>query len=43
MDEGWDGMVNGKVQNIDTYVYHIRAVSEHGYDIEKKGTFLLLK
>jgi gliding motility-associated-like protein len=42
-DEGWDGTVDGKIQNTDTYVYHIHAVSEHGYTIEKKGTFLLLK
>ncbi|MBN2764646.1 MAG: PKD domain-containing protein, partial [Bacteroidales bacterium] len=43
LDEGWDGTVNGKLQNTDTYAYYIRAVTEHGYEIEKKGNFLLLK
>jgi gliding motility-associated-like protein len=42
-DEGWDGTTNGKPQNIDTYAYYVRAVTNHGYETEKKGTFLLLK
>lgn len=41
--EGWDGVVKGKLQNADSYVYHIHAVSEHGYEIDKKGTFLLIR
>jgi gliding motility-associated-like protein len=43
LDEGWDGTTNGKAQNIDTYAYYIRAITEHGYETEKKGNFLLLK
>jgi gliding motility-associated-like protein len=43
LDEGWDGTTNGKMQHTDTYAFYIRAVSEHGYETEKKGNFLLLK
>ncbi|MBN1116461.1 MAG: PKD domain-containing protein [Bacteroidales bacterium] len=43
LDEGWDGKVNGVVQNIDTYTYYVRAKTIHGFELEKKGTFLLLK
>ena len=40
---GWDGNVNGKAQNIDTYTYFVKAETIHGYKFEKKGNFLLLK
>ena len=43
LDEGWDGTTSGKAQNIDTYAYYIRVITEHGYETEKKGNFLLLK
>jgi gliding motility-associated-like protein len=43
LDEGWDGTVNGNIQNIDTYAYFIRAVSNHGYETVKKGNFMLVK
>jgi gliding motility-associated-like protein len=43
IDEGWDGMQNGKLQNIDTYTYFIKAKTIHGYEFEKKGTFLLIR
>jgi gliding motility-associated-like protein len=43
LDEGWNGRVKGKIQNIDTYAFYVRAISIHGYETEKKGTFMLLK
>ena len=42
-EHGWDGTVHGKPQNADTYAYFIRAVSEHGYKVEKKGNVLLVR
>lgn len=43
LDEGWDGTTNGKAQNVDTYVYYIRVITEHGYETAKKGNFVLIK
>jgi len=43
LDEGWDGSVNGKIQNMDTYAYYIRAVTSHGYETEKRGSFMLIR
>jgi gliding motility-associated-like protein len=43
LDEGWDGTANGKIQNIDTYAFYIRAVTIHGYETEKKGNFMLIR
>jgi gliding motility-associated-like protein len=43
VNQGWDGNVNGHAQNIDTYVYSVKAETIHGYKFEKKGEFLLLK
>jgi gliding motility-associated-like protein len=43
VNQGWDGYVNGHAQNIDTYVYSVKAETIHGYKFEKKGEFLLLK
>ena len=42
-DEGWDGRSSGKLQNPDTYAYIIRAITIHGYEFERKGTFILLR
>jgi gliding motility-associated-like protein len=42
-DKGWDGKFNGKLQNIDTYSYFIKAETIYGYKFEKKGNLLLLK
>jgi gliding motility-associated-like protein len=39
----WDGTVNGRLQNTDTYVWVAKVVSTHGYAFEKKGNVLLLK
>jgi gliding motility-associated-like protein len=43
INNGWDGNVNGHAQNIDTYIYLVKAETIHGYIFEKKGEFLLLK
>lgn len=43
LSQGWNGRYNGKLQNPDTYTYYIRAVTDHGYEFERKGTFLLLR
>jgi gliding motility-associated-like protein len=43
LDEGWDGTAKGKIQNIDTYAFYVRAITIHGYETEKKGTFMLIK
>lgn len=43
VQQGWNGYVNGHLQNIDTYKYAVKATTIHGYTFEKKGEFLLLK
>jgi gliding motility-associated-like protein len=43
VNNGWDGTVNSHAQNIDTYVYKVKAETIHGYSFEKRGEFLLLK
>jgi gliding motility-associated-like protein len=43
LTKGWDGSVNGRIQNIDTYTYIVKAETNNGYKFEKKGNFLLLK
>lgn len=43
ISEGWDGSVNGKTQNADTYSFFVKAETATGYKFEKHGNFLLLK
>lgn len=43
LGDGWDGVFQGGEQNIDTYTYYIRAKTVHGYEFEKKGSFVLMK
>jgi len=43
VNQGWDGYVNGKAQNIDTYKYTVRAKTTHGYEFTRSGEFLLLR
>jgi gliding motility-associated-like protein len=43
VDSGWDGTVNGTLQNIDSYSYIVKAQTTSGTKIEKQGNFLLLK
>jgi gliding motility-associated-like protein len=43
INQGWDGYVNGKPQNMDTYKYTVKARTVHGYEFTKGGEFLLLR
>ncbi len=40
---GWDGTVNGTIQNIDTYVYTVTGKTFGNNDITEKGTFQLVR
>lgn len=40
---GWDGTFAGVPQNMETYVYQVSATTYTDEDIEKKGTFKLLR
>jgi gliding motility-associated-like protein len=42
IDKGWDGTLNGKKLPSDTYTYFIRALTNHDYEISRKGTIILL-
>jgi gliding motility-associated-like protein len=43
INRGWDGMYNGKIQNIDTYVYTVTVELYNGSIRTKKGTINLLR
>jgi gliding motility-associated-like protein len=43
IDEGWDGMFDGKEQNVDTYTYYIKAEMWNDSIMEERGTFSLLR
>lgn len=43
LQSGWDGKVNGKVQQQDIYSYYVRALSYNGKEVSKKGTFSLIR
>ena len=40
---GWDGTVNGKVQNSDTYSYYVEAEMFDGSIQSKKGNIMLIR
>ena len=40
---GWDGTFAGVPQNMETYVYQVSATTYTDEDVEKKGTFKLLR
>lgn len=40
---GWDGTLNGKMQNVDTYSYYVEAEMFDGSIKNKKGTLMLIK
>lgn len=42
-EQGWDGNLNLYKASTDVFVYRLVCKSELGNDIEKRGTFLLLK
>jgi gliding motility-associated-like protein len=43
MGKGWDGRVNGVVQNNGTYVWMISGTDYTGKQVVKKGTAILIR
>ncbi|MEP6728896.1 MAG: PKD domain-containing protein, partial [Bacteroidota bacterium] len=41
--KGWDGTLNGRLQENGTYIWIIKAIDYKGIVIEKKGTLLLIR
>jgi len=42
-NKGWDGTLNGRMLENDTYVWIIKAIDYNGTVIEKKGTVTLIR
>ncbi|MCO5267774.1 MAG: gliding motility-associated C-terminal domain-containing protein [Brumimicrobium sp.] len=42
-DNHWDGKVNGSDVNTGTYAYQVRIITTYGEEIEKSGTFTLVR
>jgi gliding motility-associated-like protein len=40
---GWDGKLNGVVQDMGTYFYYIKYVCANGRTYQQKGEVLLIK
>jgi gliding motility-associated-like protein len=43
INQGWDGTFLGKLQNIDTYAYYVKARFFNNAEKDKKGTINLLR
>lgn len=43
LERGWDGRVNGKDQEVGSYVYVIRATGDLGQPFERRGVFYLVR
>lgn len=43
MGQGWDGRVNGKLQDVGTYVWMAQGISYMGKTIFRKGTMVLIR
>jgi gliding motility-associated-like protein len=43
MDKGWDGRLNGIVQNTGTYVWMISGTDYTGKVVTKRGTATLIR
>jgi gliding motility-associated-like protein len=43
MGQGWDGRVNGKLQDDNTYLWMLKGTDYTGRSISKKGTVVLLR
>jgi gliding motility-associated-like protein len=43
LNKGWDGRVNGVVQNQGTYVWMISGTDYTGRKVSKKGTAILIR
>ena len=40
---GWDGYYKGELQNQETYLWFVKAVSVSGEEISKEGFFTLFR
>lgn len=40
---GWDGMINGKMQNTGAYIWSAEAIDYRGHTITRNGTVILIK
>ena len=40
--KGWDGTLNGKLQNLGTYVWMAEAVDYRGNLIQRNGTSIIM-
>jgi gliding motility-associated-like protein len=43
LNEGWDGSVNGKLADVATYVYHLKATCSSNELVEKSGNVTLVR
>jgi gliding motility-associated-like protein len=43
LKEGWDGTFQGVLQNVETYVYQVSALSYTDETLSKTGSFKLLR
>lgn len=43
INEGWDGNVNGKLADVATYVYHLKATCSSNELVEKSGNVTLIR
>lgn len=43
INEGWDGTVNGKLADVATYVYHLKATCSSNEPVEKSGNVTLIR
>jgi gliding motility-associated-like protein len=41
--KGWNGLINGREQGSDTFVWHVRGVDYTGRVIDKKGATTLVR
>jgi hypothetical protein len=41
--QGWDGTINGQIQNTNTFVWVVRATDYLGGTYSAKGTVLLIR
>ena len=43
MGKGWDGIVNGKLMPMDTYVYVVVGIDVNGKTVSRKGDLTLIR
>jgi hypothetical protein len=42
-NQGWNGLLNGKMQDSGTYVWMVSGIDYTGKTISKKGTSVLIR